>query len=90
MRAASPATVSYVQQKPTMPIVEWMNRGIEAANEIGGASELYFNAMQQGYGLDDIENAIQHFKDIGCSCKYDLKKQEIVLNIPQHDNINYN
>lgn len=81
MRAASPATVSYVQERPLTPIVEWMNRGIEAANEIGGASELYFKALEQGYTLDDIDLALEHFRGIGATALYDMHKQEIILRL---------
>ena len=80
-RVAHPAMV-HVQGQPTQNIIEWITNAIEQANiDYPEGDTFYFKAMQQGYSLDDIDKAINHFRDIGGNVKYNLERQEIEIKI---------
>lgn len=75
-------------EKPTISITEWMRNGIENMEKNFPDSlgdTFYFRALEQGYTMDDVYEAIEHWRFIGASCSWDKKQQEIILTIPNEN-----
>lgn len=74
--------------KPTIAITEWMRNGIEKAEENfpGAQNTFYFKALEQGYTMDDVYEAIEHWRVCGANASWDKQQQEIILTIPNGNN----
>lgn len=86
---ASP--MDFVAEKPTISITEWMRNGIENMEKNfpdAMGDTFYFRALEQGYTLQDIDHALEHWRAIGAKAYWDMHKQEIILTIPQNENNN--
>lgn len=89
-RAPIPANSLHFE-KPTISITEWMRNGIENMEKNfpdAMGDTFYFRALEQGYTLQDVDIALQHWRAIGATALWDSHKQEIILTIPQNENNN--